>query len=343
MTDFYALAPEQQAARLCELALAALPHWGITDARVTLVKMRENAVFRVDAPDGGRYALRIHRHGYHSDAALRSELQWMQALAQAGIDVPVVKAGVSAGLFETVACDTVPEPRQIDLFEWIDGRPIGAAGESLAHDLPGLRRMFHAMGQLCARLHNQASTWTPPPGFTRHAWDAQGLTGEAPFWGRFWELAALTDAQRTLIETARARVHAGLLAQDSSAAGYSMIHADLSPDNVMLAGDRLLLLDFDDAGFGWHLFELATALYFHVREDYYADVRSALIEGYRSHRPLSDAALASLPLFLTARGLTYLGWVHTRHETQTARELTPLLIDLACRCAQELVAGSDGG
>ena len=30
----------------------------------------------------------------------------------------------------------------------------------------------------------------------------------------------------------------------------------------MVQGDRIKLIDFDDAGFGWHLFELATALYF---------------------------------------------------------------------------------
>ena len=62
-----------------------------------------------------------------------------------------------------------------------------------------------------------------------------------------------------------------------------------------------------------------------------------MIEGYRSHRPLSDAQLELLPLFLTARGFTYLGWVHTRQETETARELTPMLLEAACRQAESLV------
>ena len=39
-----------------------------------------------------------------------------------------------------------------------------------------------------------------------------------------------------------------------------MIHADLVPENVLVDGDSIRLIDFDDAGFGWHHFEIATAL-----------------------------------------------------------------------------------
>ena len=56
------------------LAIEALKFWGVTGCEPELLKYRENAVFRVIAPDGRPAALRIHRHGYHSDAELRSEL-----------------------------------------------------------------------------------------------------------------------------------------------------------------------------------------------------------------------------------------------------------------------------
>jgi Ser/Thr protein kinase RdoA (MazF antagonist) len=100
------------------------------------------------------------------------------------------------------------------------------------------------------------------------------------------------------------------------------------------------LLDFDDAGFGWHLFEIATTLYFHVGQPSYPVVRDATIEGYRSERPLPAGQLELLPMFLAARGFTYLGWVHTRAETETARELTPMLIELACAVAADYLGGS---
>ena len=97
-------------------------------------------------------------------------------------------------------------------------------------------------------------------------------------------------------------------------------------------------IDFDDAGFGWHLFELATSLYFITGDSIYPTAREALIRGYRSERALPDDALGRLPLFLAARGTTYLGWVHTRQGSDTARELTPFLIERACAVAEEFLA-----
>ncbi|MFM7275918.1 MAG: aminoglycoside phosphotransferase, partial [Gammaproteobacteria bacterium] len=67
---FYASDPEAQAQCLRRLAEAALPRWGLAPREMSLIKYRENAVFRVDTTAGSRVALRIHRHGYHSDAAL---------------------------------------------------------------------------------------------------------------------------------------------------------------------------------------------------------------------------------------------------------------------------------
>ena len=88
MDDFYRVSVEEQTKRLRLLAVEALKHWGVTGCEPELLKYRENAVYRVMAPNGRPAALRIHRYGYHSDAELRSELNWMQALQADGIDVP---------------------------------------------------------------------------------------------------------------------------------------------------------------------------------------------------------------------------------------------------------------
>ncbi|MGH8247568.1 MAG: phosphotransferase enzyme family protein, partial [Gammaproteobacteria bacterium] len=134
MADFYSLTPQEQAERFSRLGTEALRRWNIERAELSLIKMRENAVFRVDTPRGERFALRIHRHNYHSDAALRSELQWMRALEAEGIDVPVVVPTAAGTLFDVVKSDGVPEPRQVDLFEWIEGAQLGSSGQGLVGD-----------------------------------------------------------------------------------------------------------------------------------------------------------------------------------------------------------------
>lgn len=341
MHDFHSLSPEQQTERLAALGAAALAHWPFGDCTLRAIKVRENAVLEARTADGTRYALRIHRAGYHTDAELNSELQWMRALQQSGFDVPEIVPDRSGALYRSQSHAGVPEPRQVDVFAWIEGRQLGSVEGNLDGDPAALAATFETVGRLAARLHNQATAWSPPPGFTRHSWDAAGLVGEQPFWGRFWELAALSAAQRELLVRARDRLRVELAALPRTPATYGLIHADFAPENLLVDGERIRLLDFDDAGWGWHGFELATTLYFHYGQPYYASIRDATVAGYRRERGFADAELARLPMFLAARSTTYLGWVHTRSETETARELTPMLIDLACTVIGHWLDGAD--
>ncbi len=337
MTDFFTLEPGEQARRLEAAARDALEQWDLEGAGLTLIKHRENAVFRVERDGAAIGALRLHRHGYHTDAALESEIRWMQALKDAGIDVPIVMPARSGELFVRYSGDGLPGEIQIDLFEWIEGEQLGSVEEGIA-DEASVAHIFGAVGELAARVHNQAVGWQPPPGFERHAWDADGLAGERPLWGRFWELGAASPKERGLLERGRDAVLRELGRLAKSAETYSMIHADCVPENVLVDGDRVRLIDFDDAGFGWHLFEIATSLYFIRGEPFYDRAEAAFIEGYRKHRPLADEHLELLPLFFMARGFTYLGWVHTRSETETARELTPMLLEMACELADDYLS-----
>lgn len=333
MTDYYALEPAQQAERLAAAGHDVLRQWDISKATLELIKHRENAVFKVEKGDF-KAALRLHRHGYHDDDELRSELQWMQALSAAGIKVPEVIPARSGDLFVDYFADGLPGELQVDLFEWIDGEQLGSVEEGVA-DAAEVERTFAVLGELAARVHNQSVSWILPEGFKRHAWDADGLAGDNPFWGRFWEIRAATDAQRKLLIDVRERVHNDLEALPKSPGSYGMIHADFAAENIMVDGGDVRLIDFDDAGFGWHLFELATALYFIRGETYCDQAQTALIEGYRRHRQLTDEDLELLPLFFLARGTTYVGWVHTRSETDTAKELTPMLLEMACELAED--------
>ncbi len=339
MTDFYRLPLDERAERLRALARHALVRWGVRDCEPETVKVRENAVFRVAAADGRAAVLRVHRHGYHGDAALRSELAWMEALRAGGIDAPAVIPSEAGAPFETVQAPGVPEPRQVDMLTWMPGIPIGTLEEGLNPAIEDVHGAFAAVGRLCARLHNQAQAWSRPAGFVRHAWDREGLVGPAPLWGRFWEAAVLRPAERRLIERARARAHDDLTAYGRWPPVYGLIHADFNLDNMLLDGDRVIPLDFDDCGFGWHLFDLATVWTMFLGTDLAVSIRAGVVEGYRLERALPDEALAHLPLFELVRAFSYLGWVHTRSETASAQELAPGIAELACTLAEDYLGG----
>lgn len=282
-----------------ELA-AALAPWGLQEAGISFVAGRENRVFRVRST-AGDFALRLKRPGYRSDAELLSELQWLEAMHRAGLHVPCPVPSQQGRLLESVA------GQRVDLLSWLPGRPLGASREPLALAEP--EAVFHRLGRETARLHDACDAWVRPADFTRCAWDIDGLLGEAPVWGRFWENPTLDAPTRRLFEDFRAAATHTLL-QRAETLDYGLIHADLVRENVMLDGTtRIGMLDFDDAGFGFRLFDLATTLLKNLAEPNYPSLKAALLAGYTQVRALD---LELLELFIALRALTYVGWIVPR-------------------------------
>ncbi|MGF6174549.1 phosphotransferase enzyme family protein [Ensifer sp. 4252] len=295
-------------------AQEAIAHWGLADARPELLKYRENAAFRVTLADGEPAALRLHRPGYHDVSALRSELQWMTALRDGGLAVPSAIAALDGRLL--VHLDPTDEfaGQHADIVSWMQGTPLGESGASLVHGSERQVVLFHAVGAMMADMHNLADRWSMPSDFKRPAWDAEGLVGERPVWGRFWDCKGLSDEQRRDLDILRYRLRRMLDGLPRGELDYGLIHADLVRENVLVRDDGVAFIDFDDAGFGFRLFDIATALLKNRNEPHYEVIKRSLIAGYRSKRPLSDAALSALPIFMTLRCLTYIGWFAARPE-----------------------------
>lgn len=325
---------------LAKLAQNALRHWPLSVSDLELIKYRENAVFRVNTTGGERYALRIHRPGYVSQAAINSELEWMAALSTAGLDVPRVVPTLNGELLITQSDPDVPEPRVVDLFEWVDGDILRVHLDRAieANDRAEIVRLFEQVGETMGRLHNHACEWKTPDSFERPAWDLEGFVGERPFWGRFWELELLSAEQKDLMRRVRQRLSQDLAVYGSTRDNFSLIHADLNFDNVMVEGDKVRPIDFDDAGFGWHLFDMSVTLNHLFFDRLEPLATGALVAGYRRARPISDAELEHLPLFMTMRSCSYLGWIRDRQEVSEIIERAPKLIENACRAAEAYLA-----
>jgi len=326
--DFYDLSQEQQINGLLKLVHDSLEWWGIEQADTKLLKYRENAVFAItNRRTDERYAMRIHRAGYHSNAQLRSELQWMNALDEAGIHTPPVVPAENGELFIVMGHESVPESRQIDLLGWVDGTPIGTIENDLEFDPDQVKQNHFMAGKLAARIHNHSESWELPAGFTRRSWDEAGLIGDEGHFGCFRKLGILPHDQRDLLLEARRLILKRLETFGKSPDRYGLTHADFLPENLLADGDDLRIIDFDDCGFGWSMMDIATSLFFLVGEPSYAAAYEGLVAGYRAERELPDEHLEMLPTFLLTRGLNYLAWVQSRQETETAREIGPILVE----------------
>lgn len=299
------------------VAHQAAPLWGFTPEKVTLIARRENAVYRA-VNNTGTYALRLHRPGYRTKAQLQSELDWMSALAKGGMAVPRPIPMPSGGYVAEVGGYLV------DVLTWLPGRMLGHQGQfDGVADRPGLARK---LGQTLAQLHDLSDAWTPPASFTRPAWDRAGLTGSNPLWGRFWQHPHLTAAQRDTFERVRDVADAHL-ARIETGLDYGLIHADAITENIMIDGDALCLIDFDDGGWGFRDFDLATFLMRQIDLPDYDAIRAALIDGYSIRRRIDFGVLN---LMLLLRALTYPGWIIPRlqepgMEARSARALATAL------------------
>ncbi|AWI60187.1 phosphotransferase enzyme family protein [Sinorhizobium fredii] len=323
-------------------AQQALRHWGLANQTPELLKFRENAVFRVRLADGAPAALRLHRPGYHDDRALASELQWMAALKAGGLHVPAPIPTLDGRNLVTLPATSAFASQNADIVSWMHGEELGRSGEPLPHPPERIATIFGHLGEAMAELHNTSDRWTPPASFTRPVWDLDGLLGEAPLWGRFWDCPGLTpDAARQLAalrpllaEKLRAADHAGL--------DYGLIHADLVRENVLVGPDHVELIDFDDAGYGWRMFDIATTLLRNRREPHFDLIQAALIAGYRRRRPLPESALETLPLFLLIRSLTYIGWICERPATPDAEKRLARYVKEALELAEPFLQEGPG-
>lgn len=304
-------------------ARQAARHWPEIISNPELVMHRENSVFRVEATDGP-HALRLHRLGYHDDAALNSELTWMAMLADKGMNVPRPLRTKSGSFLADVEGG-----RKASLLTWLSGAPLGKTGAPLVMAGTARTVTFRNIGAELARMHLLTDGWQIPAGFQRPSWDVDGLVGDEPFWGKFWEFSSCSIEDQRLLAILRNQCREQLLAFQNQGGDFGLIHADLVRENILVDDGEVQFIDFDDCGFGFRMFDIATALIKNIHELDFGALQKALLAGYASVRALSEFEIDALPLFLTLRSLTYLGWAESRaNELETAVRATRFLLDV---------------
>ncbi|MFD0982315.1 phosphotransferase enzyme family protein [Tropicimonas aquimaris] len=283
-------------AAMTALAMAAAEAWGGCLGTPRLVAQRENTVFDLRLADGARVALRLHRRGNVDPVAVGAELAWTEALAEAGVACPAPRRTRTGEL--AIDCDA----QLVSAVAWIDAPPLAEApGDPV--------QQHHRLGATLADLHSAADRLRLCP-VPRRTWKRDDLIGEVPRWGGHWLNPALDDAERTLLAEARDAARRQLAAVSHPDVG--LIHADTLRENVLDDGARLWLIDFDDSGFGYRGYDLATALIQQIDLPGWELRAEALLEGYLSRRPDAARLRDDLAMFVLIRGLATAGWIVNR-------------------------------
>jgi Ser/Thr protein kinase RdoA (MazF antagonist) len=315
--DFDTLTHEDQLKVLLELAHHCVNHYDLPDGlAISLLNLSENATYKVEhAPSSRRWALRIHRDGYHSREAIASELAWAIDLRNSGVvTTPRPLKGTNGELIQSVAHLRMPRPRNVVLFDWETGAEPG-----IGEDLIG---PFEVLGEVTARMHEHVKKWQRPPGFERLTWNFETSLGEDnPHWGRWRDGMGVDSAKAELFGRTVTRIGERLARYGKGPDRFGLIHCDLRLANLLIDGKAVKVIDFDDCGFGWFMYDAATPVSFYEHEPQVPDLIESWKKGYRKVINLSKEDEAEIPTFIMLRRLLLVAWIGSHAETDLAKSM----------------------
>ncbi len=317
---------------LHQMVRQGLHRWAFSaQTEVTLLNLSENATFLArDPATENQLVLRVHRLHYSSVPEIYSELAWIGALRKECIVATAAPvAGINGRLVQTLPSMGGYPGREVVAFEFLPGNEPDRTTD-LAH-------RFWQLGEINARLHGHARGWQKPTGFVRKRWDFDAMVGPQAYWGSWRVGLGLESSGVSLIEQVLALIGEKLHTFGMSPERFGLVHADLRLANLLVDGDTLRVIDFDDCGFSWFMYDFAAAVSFIEHEPTMPTLMAAWINGYRNVAPLDDEEVAMIPLFVMLRRILLTAWVASHAEVPFARELGNEYTAGTLRLAAELL------
>jgi Ser/Thr protein kinase RdoA (MazF antagonist) len=205
------------------------------------------------------------------------------------------------------------ETRYLAAFEFMPGREPSESGD--------LASGFHQLGEITAKLHSHARQWQRPANFQRKVWNFDTTLGTDPHWGDWRQASGLDPDNRLLLENCVTLLQNQLEEYGTQASQFGLIHADLRLSNLLVDQQRLAVIDFDDCGFGWYMYDFAAAISFIETSPQIPSLQAAWVEGYRNISALSAVEVDALPMFIMLRRILLTAWIASHAETPTAVEM----------------------
>ncbi len=282
--------------------VAALDAVGLrTDGRILALNSYENRVYRVGIEDDEPVVAKFYRPARWSDAAILEEHRFTRELAE--LDIPVVPP-------LTVKNETLFHTGHFR-FSVSPCRP-GRAPELDDHAL------LTQLGRLVARIHLHGETGA----FShRPRVDIESYGDDSVTW--LLEHDFIPDTLVDVYEGVADHV-LGMVEDTFARAAHVVelrLHADFHPGNVLIHGEQLHIVDFDDTRSGPAVQDLWMFLSGNRAEQ--GPQLAALLDGYSEFRRFDGAELALIEALRSLRIMHYAAWLARRWEDPAFKQAFP--------------------
>jgi Ser/Thr protein kinase RdoA (MazF antagonist) len=247
---------ENRQAFFTEVAQRALgEYYDLRDAPCQYIQHSENVTFKIQHPHGGTRLFRIHLpvvpslggHGANPEV-VKSELLWLEAL-QRDTDLPVQQP-IRNRMEHLVTRITMEDERPFNcsLLKWLEGEPYQRELESA--------ETAQELGAVIGKMHQFASQWMLPAGYTRPQRDAlyfkKALLALTP---------AVEDKRISYQDYKRLETSIELLtnvmqSQPKTRQTEGILHGDLHKGNFLYHQGEMRLIDFSFCAIGNFMLDL---------------------------------------------------------------------------------------
>lgn len=303
---------------------------------LSLLHRSENVTFLLsgEVDERPREVLRVARPGYHTAEELEAEIQWLEELA--GMEKHQVRTAcpIRNRKGRGVSFISLNGKRySCVMFEYLRGRaPDPKTDADAAED-------FCKIGEIAARLHRQTMRWQESRKLCRRHWDYEGMLGPKGWFGNWRDCRELNAQEHDCLEWTCHVIKERLERYGKTETNYGLIHSDLRAANLLKHEEQIQVLDFDDCGFGWHLYDLAASLSFIEDDRQVPEWIGSWLEGYEKILPLTKKDKDEIPTFLVARRIQLLAWLTSHDDSDPVKTYYPGFARKTVELAAEYLEG----
>jgi Ser/Thr protein kinase RdoA (MazF antagonist) len=285
-----------------------LPAWNTSrDSHVRLLSLSENAVYLVVSTVLRQpFIVRVHRSGYNTKSEIESELSWVRALGEeTNVKLPEPILGQSGTFVQEL-----PNGISAVAFGFVKGRHPKSEDDILV--------TLNNLGAIAAQFHRHARIWERPTGFARKIWDFPHCLGNAAIWGNWRDAPGLSAKNIVYLEPIVSTLKKRLEMFGCGPERFGLVHGDMKAANVLITDVGFHVLDFDDCGYCWFLYDYGCAMTgLDVGPAAIARTQ-AWVSGYRQVADLSQEDEGMLPTFSLLRRFMTMAWSGSHTDSPNA-------------------------